>query len=198
VPSILDRRHRPPCSWTSPDAEPRRVAAAGAAGRLAGVRAWLVGGAVIETGDGVLLVQNQRRSGLLDWTPPGGVIDHGEELLDGLTREVEEETGLQVGGWQGPLYEIEAEAPGLGWTLRVEAHRAVDVRGDLALADPDGIVVDACYVPCADCDERLAGSQPWVREPLAAWLAERWEGTRRFRYQIDGADPRDLQITRLA
>jgi len=39
------------------------------------VRAWLVGGAVIETGDGVLLVQNQRRSGLLDWSPPGGVIE---------------------------------------------------------------------------------------------------------------------------
>ena len=124
------------------------------------MRAWLVGGAVIETGDGVLLVQNQRRGGLLDWTPPGGVIDHGEELLDGLTREVAEETGLQVGGWQGPLYEIEAHAPGLGWTLRVEAHQAVDVQGDLELADPDGIVVDACYVPCADCDERLAGSPP--------------------------------------
>jgi len=162
------------------------------------VRAWLVGGAVIETGDGVLLVQNQRRSGLLDWSPPGGVIDHGEALLDGLTREVAEETGLTVGGWQGPLYEIEAHAPGLGWTLRVEAHQAVDVSGDLELADPDGNVDDACYVPCADCDQRLADSHPWVREPLAAWLAERWDGTRRFRYQIDGADPRDLQITRLS
>jgi 8-oxo-dGTP diphosphatase len=162
------------------------------------VRAWLVGGAVIETGDKVLLVQNQRRGGVVDWSPPGGVIDEDEALLDGLTREVAEETGLRVGSWEGPLYEIEADAPGLGWTLRVEAHRAVDVSGDLALADPDGIVVDACYVPCADCDEHLAGAHPWVREPLAAWLAERWVGTRRFRYRIDGDDVRHLQITRLA
>lgn len=161
------------------------------------MRAWLVGGAVIETGDGVLLVQNRRRGGVVDWTPPGGVIDTGEALLDGLTREVTEETGLNVGSWQGPLYEIEANAPGLGWSLRVEAHLAVDVTGELEVADPDGIVVDACYVPCTDCDARLAGAHPWVREPLSAWLTERWRGTRRFRYEIEGADPRDLQITRL-
>jgi 8-oxo-dGTP diphosphatase len=110
---------------------------------------------------------------------------------------VVEETGLRVGSWRGPLYEIEANAPGLGWSLRVEAHLAMDVSGELEPADPDGIVVDACYVPCADCDERLVDSHPWVREPLSAWLTERWDGTRRFQYEIEGADPRDLQITRL-
>ena len=66
------------------------------------VREWLVGGAIIETPDGVLLVRNQRRNGDLDWTPPGGVIDEGEDLLAGLAREVEEETGLVVTEWEGP------------------------------------------------------------------------------------------------
>src|SRR4051794_17011427 len=61
--------------------------------------------------DRVLLVENVRRNGTSDWTPPGGVIDPGEDLLAGLTREVREETGLEVLRWAGPLYEIRAEAP---------------------------------------------------------------------------------------
>ena len=71
------------------------------------------------------------------------MIDEGETVLDGLTREVEEETGLVVTRWAGPVYEVEVEAPGLGWHLRVEAHVAVDFAGDLRVDDPDGIVVDA-------------------------------------------------------
>ena len=36
---------------------------------------WTVAGAVLEHGDGLLLVCNQRRNGSLDWSTPGGVID---------------------------------------------------------------------------------------------------------------------------
>jgi len=57
----------------------------------------LVGvGAVIVEGGRVLLV---RRGGepLKDrWTLPGGVLEVGETLADGVVREVREETGLEV------------------------------------------------------------------------------------------------------
>ncbi|MCU1352868.1 MAG: ADP-ribose pyrophosphatase [Acidimicrobiales bacterium] len=174
-----------------------RRSAGPVAGRLSAVRAWLVGGAVIEGPEGVLLVQNRRRDGRVDWSPPGGVIDHGEELLDGLRREVVEETGLLVHGWHGPIYEIEAVAPDLGWTLRVEAHLATEVTGELVVDDPDGIVVDACYVPGGRCGVHLAEASPWVREPLSEWLDERWSGTRQFSYRIAGADRGSLEVTRL-
>ena len=78
------------------------------------MRRWLVGGAVIEGPEGILLVQNQRRGGRIDWSPPGGVIDDGEDVLTGLSREVREETGLIVTRWEGPIYTIEATAPDLG------------------------------------------------------------------------------------
>ena len=76
-------------------------------GRLAAMRDWVVGGAVIEASTpglsivapppgAVLLVENQRPNGGRDWTPPGGVIDAGEAVVDGLTREVREETGLRA------------------------------------------------------------------------------------------------------
>jgi hypothetical protein len=35
-----------------------------------------------------------------------------------------------------------------------------------------------------------------VSEPLSAWLAERWEGGRHFRYQLDGDDPARAVVTR--
>jgi 8-oxo-dGTP diphosphatase len=160
------------------------------------MRQWLVGGGLILGESGLLLVRNRRRNGDHDWSPPGGVIDEGETLLAGLTREVEEETGVVVSAWQGPVYEVEVEAPGLGWNLRVEAHVALAFRGDVRIDDPDGIVVDACFVDPGACDGHLATCRRWVSEPLGAWLAERWDGSRRFRYLVDGDDPARAVVTR--
>jgi 8-oxo-dGTP diphosphatase len=160
------------------------------------MRQWLVGGGLILGEGGLLLVRNRRRNGDHDWSPPGGVIDEGETVLAGLTREVEEETGVVVSAWQGPVYEVEVEAPGLGWHLRVEAHMAVDYAGDLRIDDPDGIVVDAAFVEVGDCGGHLATCRPWVKEPLGAWLAERWDEPRQFRYVLDGDDPARAVVTR--
>lgn len=158
---------------------------------------WLVGGAVIEGPGGLLLVQNRRRDGRHDWSPPGGVIDPGETLVEGLTREVHEETGLSVTEWAGPLYEIEAEAPGLGWRLRVEAWRAVSWHGEVVVADPDGIVIDARWVGVTECTQRLEGCSPWVADPVHEWLAEPWTGSRRYDYRIVGDHLASLEVTRV-
>jgi 8-oxo-dGTP diphosphatase len=166
------------------------------------MRNWTVAGGVVERDGALLLVQNRRRNGSVDWSPPGGVIEvaDGESLLDGLTREVAEETGLRVTEWAGPLYEVQADAPGLGWTLRAEVHLAVAFEGELRIADPDGIVVDARFVAMDDCARHLDSCHPWVREPLAEWLAARWPHTEPrapFGYRVDGADLASLVITRL-
>jgi 8-oxo-dGTP pyrophosphatase MutT (NUDIX family) len=148
------------------------------------MKEWVVAGAVIEGPDGLLLVQNLRRNGSLDWSTPGGVIDEGEHVLAGLAREVEEETGLQVTEWEGPLYEVETWAPAMGWHLRVEVHRALRFHGTLRVDDPDGIVVDARFVPIDGCDQHLDGCHPWVREPLVAWLADRAAPRVTHRYEV--------------
>lgn len=147
--------------------------------------------------EGLLLVQNRRRDGRHDWSPPGGVIDDGEGLIEGLTREVREETGLEVAEWVGPIYQIRATAPGLGWSLRVEAHLAVTYSGSLALDDPDGIVVDARFVQFDQCAVHLDANHRWVREPLTEWLAERWKDSRHYGYQIDGTPPDKTVVTRI-
>jgi 8-oxo-dGTP diphosphatase len=165
------------------------------------MRDWVVGGAILLADDGLLLVRNRRRNGSHDWSPPGGVIEthDGESILDGLTREVEEETGLRVTAWDGPLYEVITEAPGLGWRLRAEIHLATAWEGELRIDDPDGIVVDAAFVDPSACGDHLDSCHPWVREPLAAWLDERWvePAPRPFGYRVEGADMKTVVITRL-
>jgi 8-oxo-dGTP diphosphatase len=166
------------------------------------MRDWTVAGGIVLDGDTVLLVRNLRRGGRLDWSPPGGVIEihEGEDVIDGLTREVEEETGIHVSAWAGPLYEVIAEAPDLGWRLRAEVHVAVAYEGELRVEDPDGIVVDAAFVPLTECGPHLLDCHPWVREPLADWLDQRWEhegGPRSYGYRVEGSDIATLVVTRI-
>lgn len=141
-------------------------------------------------------MRNRRRGGRVDWSPPGGVIDPGEDVESGLTREVAEETGLEVARWRGPLYRIECEAPQLGWNLRVFAYGAAHPGGALRFADPDGIVEDGAFYHDRLCREQLADAPRWVREPLCEFLGERWEGTRRFDYLIEGSQLSSLRVTR--
>ena len=155
---------------------------------------------LLEGPDGLLLVQNRRRDGGLDWSPPGGVVEvgDGETVVDGLTREVQEETGLVVTAWEGPVYEVLAEAEGTGWRLRVEVHRATAWEGDLTVgADPDGIVVDARFVHVDRCIEHLGSAWPLLLEPLGAWLEERHTDPRSYRYRLEGESRATMVVTRL-
>lgn len=153
--------------------------------------------AVIEGPHGLLLVQNRRHDGRTDWSPPAGVVEPGELVLEGLGREVLEETGLSVGRWSGLVYEVDAVAPDLGWHLRVQVHRAHDVSGELVIDDPDGIVVDVGWFAAEACRGCLADAARWVREPLETWLAQPSEPARTFRYRIDGTDRASLAVSAL-
>lgn len=161
------------------------------------LRQWMVAGGVLIRDDHVLLVQNKRRNGELDWSTPGGVIDEGETVIEGLGREVTEETGLAVTEWSGPLYRVEVVAPGFGFHLRVEAHLAVGFDGSIEIDDPDGIVVAAEFVPRAQAAGRLGDVQPWVADPLVEHLVDGVDDGRLYRYRLDGTSSNDRKVTRL-
>lgn len=54
-----------------------------------------VGAVVVDRGR-VLLVQRGTEPSKGRWSLPGGTLEIGESLVDGVVREVEEETGLKV------------------------------------------------------------------------------------------------------
>ncbi len=144
------------------------------------MRRWQVGGALIRHGDGLVLVGNRLRDNSMEWTPPGGVIDHGETLLEGLAREVLEETGLVVATWLQRSYTVTVEAPDMGWQLTVEAWEAGQVSGEICIGDPDGIVEEVRHSSAADARDLLLASPPWVHMPVCAWLGGDLEPHYRF------------------
>ena len=145
-------------------------------GRIWIMRDWAVGGGIITSGDSLLMVHNRRRNGQTDWTTPGGVIDPGETMLEGLTREVTEETGLVVASWDGPVYSVVAVAADMDWTLTVEVYRSQMHEGELIIDDPDGIVFDARWVATHEIAELIEGQQRWFAEPLQGYLADTGQG----------------------
>ena len=162
------------------------------------LRRWRVAAGLMEHEGRLLLVENLRRNGKTDWSTPGGVVEHGEDPVEGLTREVSEETGLTVTEWSGPTYTVETIAVDLQWHLSVDVFTAVSWTGEVSTGDdPDGIVVAARFAHPHECAALLDTAGRWVAEPVLEWLAERWEGTREFRFQLHGADRSSLRVERL-
>ena len=139
------------------------------------------------------MVRQGAPGGELHWSTPGGRAEDGELLTEALAREVREETGVRVldAGRlafvkqiddRRPVQLHESLGPGSGyhvtaWTFDVSAWE-----GEVAAADPDGLVREAAFVPLADAVTRL-GRIAWqsttVRylrgeiPPASLWLERR-------------------------
>lgn len=160
------------------------------------MRRWVVAGGLLHDERGLLLVANRRRGGSIDWSTPGGVVDRGETTLQALTREVREETGLSVANWSRMAWTTEVDFVDMDMHLAVEVHLAASFSGELRVEDPDGIVIDACFLGAADVGERLVDSPRWVAEPMRDWLAEPWDEPLHFGYRARGTSVDSLRTER--
>jgi ADP-ribose pyrophosphatase YjhB (NUDIX family) len=160
-----------------------------------------VAAAVIRRGDEVVLVLQGAPGEEPFWGLPGGVIEDGELVPEGLAREVLEETGLDVDGIRlAYVRQIDNRQPvalvggrpGAGYLVTVWVFEVDSWRGELEVRDPDGFVQEARFVPVADAAERLRGTH-WL-ELAADYLEGRVErGSLHFeRWHEDGRIERAL------
>ncbi|GAB2565155.1 NUDIX hydrolase [Gracilibacillus alcaliphilus] len=134
--------------------------------------------AIILSGDHILLVQNKEESADYTWSLPGGVIEQNETLEKALSREVNEEVGLDVQSMKlAYIHESfirENAAHSLVTVFKVE----VDCKAAPQINDPDDEIVQIKWVPVNELSHFIKNSN--VLKPLAEWLK-----TKQPSYMVD-------------
>jgi len=139
----------------------------------------------VVTHDDCLLLVRQNSNDRTYWSLPGGVIEDGEDLLTGLSRELHEEAGIRPRGLPDLAHVTELRTPtscSTAFVFRVpEWERETEVP-----YDPSGEVDRSGLFPFHEARALLA-ELPWpsMRQPVLDLLDG---GTRMFWSYTTGAD----------
>jgi 8-oxo-dGTP diphosphatase len=127
---------------------------------------------LLRRGDEILLVQQQGpEDPFPSWALPGGVAEPGELLFETLARELREETGLEILKLGRLVYFVQLDDLEAGSQSQAFVFEIDRWEGDLQVADPDGLILDAAFFQAAEAIRSLE-RLPWraMREPLLAYL----------------------------
>ena len=162
-------------------------------------RHYLIAVALIRRQSNLLLVRQQGPQDLAPyWALPGGQVEEGEYLIQGLVREVQEETGLVIEELGEMAYTTRLDNRVNGYQSTTRAFEVTAWRGEPAPADPDGLVDAVAFFPLAEAVAHLRQiPYPAMREPAIAYLAAEMPPGALWLYRRQDAGPERL-ITRLA
>ena len=113
------------------------------------------------------------------WTIPGGRLEPGEFVTEGLARELREETGLRAVAPGSLAFVVQVDNRRDGWFATVWTFDVAEWDGEPAVDDPDGFVSEAAWVPFGEATARLEDiawhglTARYLRgelEPRSLWL----------------------------
>jgi ADP-ribose pyrophosphatase YjhB (NUDIX family) len=146
----------------------------------------VVVGLVEHAGKLLLIRQQGPRDPAPYWTLPSGKVEEGELLWEALTREMREETGLEVHAPFKLAYVAQclSDQRKTHWTSF--AFEIADWSGELAPQDPDGLVSEACFFERDEALGLIEKHQPlrvMMEPPLAHLRGESYAGAMWFYHQ---------------
>ena len=120
--------------------------------------------------EGRLLLVEEMEAGDPDptWMLPGGRLEPGETLTEGLRRELAEETGLRLAEHPVIAFAVDVLRPEGRYsaiTFDCDGTESVDPN------DPDGLVQSAAWIATDEALRRLASVDWYDRRPLQRFLA---------------------------
>jgi ADP-ribose pyrophosphatase YjhB (NUDIX family) len=134
-------------------------------------KSYTIVAAIIRRDHEILLVEQAVDTGEVGWSLPGGVVEGNESILAALSREVSEETGLQITQVLGLAYVVSS----CRLTARDRTMGLVfDVvgGGQVEPADPDFEIRRAEFCPVTEALVRLGKFPiPMMVEPAIAFLS---------------------------
>ena len=137
--------------------------------------------ALVRDGERLLLVEEREPVDVIStWMLPGGKVESAETLTDALHRELREETGLRLVGEPTLAFVVEILATD-GRYIASTFDCATE--GDVHPDDPDGLVLDAIWVPAEEALRRLSCVAWYDSMPLERFLSGEASAGSMYRFE---------------
>jgi 8-oxo-dGTP diphosphatase len=147
-----------------------------------------------------LVMVRQKISGSpnLFWTVPGGLVESGELIMDALSREIKEETGVEVLGDLQLVSTSQIDRPKYKTQTLAFIYEIGEWHRNLQTQDPDGEVLGVELVLLSDAIHRLMHNRGWpgIHIPLLAYLQAKTKAGAMWFFREDRGNQSMINLVR--
>ena len=127
-----------------------------------------VGGLIIKSNCVLLVNQSNSFHSKPYWSLPGGKVEFGEDIENGIDREIKEETGIKVLNkellFTSQVYHKSKGIRVIGFNFLIQKWE-----GKIQIKDPDNNIIKSEFVTKEKAIELLK-SQPWNSETIIEYI----------------------------